>query len=77
MITEPLPKGTKVKIRGIRDEDKDLNGRTGVIRSKVMFPTMFTPASLIFGDIGVTLDKADGADFTEQVNVLWQELIEI
>lgn len=71
-----LELGTRVKIKGIRDEDRDLNGRVGELRSKVMFPNTITKSCNIFGDIGVILDPQDGFTHTEQINVLWSEIRE-
>ena len=73
-----LPFGTAVKIRGIKDEDTDLNGRTGVLCPKHLHRSSTTRPECIFGEVGVRLDPILGVRFSNNiVNVLWSEISEI
>lgn len=58
--------GTPVRIINITDEDKDLNGRQGVLIPK-MRRSNPNPATN-FGDVGVDLGNG------ERVNVRWSEI---
>lgn len=61
-----FPYNTRVRIRGIKDEDADLNGQVGITRPKVKWKD--TDPKKIFGDIGI--EFPDG----RVANVRWKEI---
>jgi hypothetical protein len=71
------PYGCQVRVRGIRDdEDKDLNGREGMLVRKWDFG--FSDKRYVFGDVGIVIDKENGraikANLTaNEYEELWDE----
>lgn len=79
-MRKTLPLGTRVKIRGIKDEDTDLNGLTGFVCSKNPFAKTLTRPENVFGEIGVMVKlpgNYEKANKTVIVNVMWTEIKEI